>query len=138
MRVYFCGRFSQRQTFRWLRNALLAHHGMTVCSRWIDYEDTPLDERTRMLRGIEDMLDLQSADLLLYLCSPIPGKGGRFVELGLALAYGLRIVMVGEPEAHIFSSMPQVERVESLSHVMSYLGVQGREPWSMETWGLPC
>lgn len=138
MKVYLSGRFVHRLTLRWLRNALLARHGLTVTSRWIDYEDTPRDAQIRMQRAIENMLDLQEADVLLYLCSPVPGHGARFVELGLALAYGLRIVMVGEREPHIFATMPQVEYVDSVGQVLAHLGVSGSERGALPHEGSRC
>ncbi len=58
----------------------------------------------------EDMDDVQAADALIAFTEPRRGEGagGRHVELGMALAWGKRLLVVG-PREHLFHTLPSIE-----------------------------
>ena len=57
----------------------------------------------------EDFEDVAAADTVVCFLEPGGGgSGGRHVEFGMALAWGKRTIVVGEPE-HLFHTLPSVE-----------------------------
>lgn len=113
--VYFAARYSRREELKGYRAELEAL-GIEVTSRWLD---TPQRDRSeysdddwRQL-GQADQADVLAADALICF-TEAPGEGGnggRHVELGMALALGRRVVIVGRRE-HIFHHLPEVEVVD--------------------------
>lgn len=81
--------------------ALLAEHGVTVTSRWINDEHSDRDESRYADYARVDLADIEAADAVIAY-SPREnfrtGRGGRHVELGYALARGMRVILVGERE----------------------------------------
>jgi hypothetical protein len=86
----------------------LRRRGHWIVSRWIDGQDT--DDRQAVARDWED---LHNADCLVAFAETpgAPGRqrGGRHVEFGIALARGIRVILVGEPE-NVFHYLPRVEK----------------------------
>lgn len=82
--------------------------GYTVTSRWIngshETDDVATDEDRRRL-ATEDMCDLWDADIVLNFTEPVRkmnnSRGGRHVEMGLALAWNKAIILVG-PRENVF------------------------------------
>lgn len=115
LRIYLAGRYGRRQELRgyaeWLKS-----FGSEVTSRWLysDHEmddDAPDDDESRRFAR-EDYEDVMSADwLVAFTESPgeVPGRGrgGRHVELGLALASHHRVFVVGHRE-NVFCHLPEI------------------------------
>ena len=62
-------------------------------------------------RAMVDSRDIKAADILIaFTCPPDkgPARGGRHVEVGLALAWRKRVIIVGHRE-NIFMHLDQVE-----------------------------
>jgi hypothetical protein len=87
-----------------------------VVSRWIDLKEeaggflTAPHDHVRYAQA--DLEDIDECDVLVgftasYLGNAGPGRGGRHVEWGYALARGKRLVLIGARE-HIFHTLPQV------------------------------
>jgi hypothetical protein len=61
-----------------------------------------------------DFDDVREADVCIAFTEPADGpqgRGGRHTELGIALALGQRVIIVG-PREHVFHCLPDVERYE--------------------------
>jgi len=134
MRIYLAARYSRRLELCEYRDALRAL-GCDVHARWLDGEhqisDTgaPIGEHgealvegddgstsakaaaLRLRFAQDDIADVTSADLLIAFTEPprsSASRGGRHVELGLALDLGIDVLVVGFRE-NIFCWLPQVE-----------------------------
>jgi hypothetical protein len=80
--------------------------GHEITSRWISEEPfleeehlQPVSNRAR--RAQRNLIDLAQSDCLIAFTERPPsgpGRGGRHVELGIALARGLKTVVVGWQE----------------------------------------
>ncbi len=117
-RVYLAGRYDRRLELCGYAEELRAV-GHTVVSRWLDgcHEIPPTGitdkQSLEMARifAIDDISDLAKADTFVFF-SELPNttsvRGGRFVELGMAIATRKRCIVVGRHE-NIFSALPQVE-----------------------------
>jgi hypothetical protein len=114
--VYFAARYSRRDELNGYRAELEAL-GLDVTSRWLATEPRERfaysEDDWREL-GAVDQEDVLAADALVCFTEGQGdgGSGGRHVELGMALALGRRVIVVGRRE-HIFHHLPEVEFVES-------------------------
>jgi len=122
--VYFAARFARREELQGYRADLEAL-GLEVTSRWLETQPRERsmysDEDWREL-GLVDQEDVLAADALVCFteASGEGGNGGRHVELGMALALGRRVIVVGRRE-HIFHHLPEVELVEGWPEAMRVL-----------------
>jgi hypothetical protein len=122
--VYFAARYSRRDELNRYRAELEAL-GIDVTSRWLATEPRVRSEYTaedwRDL-GLVDQEDVLAADILVCLTEAdgAGGNGGRHVELGMALALGRRVIVVGRRE-HIFHHLPEVELVETWPEALRLL-----------------
>ena len=115
MRIYLAGRFSDRVFLCPVRERLV-QMGHAVVSHWLDRVDAREPERTWGDSGYavecaqEDWADLLGADwVILSTETNSPDtRGGRYVELGIALEWGMRIGLVG-PRTNVFTYLPEVE-----------------------------
>jgi hypothetical protein len=136
--VYFAARYSRRDELIGYRAELDAL-GIEVTSRWLATEprirSEYSDDDWREL-GLLDQEDVLAAEGLLCFSEPAGdgGNGGRHVELGMALALGRRVIVVGRRE-HIFHHLPEVEVVESwpdalrlLAQSLDTAGLRWAEP----------
>lgn len=119
MKIYLAARYSRNDEMRDVRDVLTAL-GHEVTSRWIDQHGGSLLESIvaeRLNTGPAecskyaeiDVADLMAADTVISFTSAEGGgKGGRHVELGLALGLAKRVIICG-PRENVFHTLPAVE-----------------------------
>jgi hypothetical protein len=120
MKVYLMARYSRRFEMRDYARQLQAV-GCEITSRWI-WGGHELAQRVGRNGAFyahrrfaeEDWADLSAADCCIAFTEPGGelnggGRGGRHVELGIALAWGKRVIVVG-PRENLFYFLPQVEQ----------------------------
>lgn len=121
MRVYLAARYSRKNEIADLV-PVFVEHGISVCSRWlreISPPDTNLPDVSPEFcqeTAEADLEDIGACDVLVFFAEdPMIGtpRGGRHVELGLALGLGKRVVVIGKHE-NIFHFLPGVTVYESL------------------------
>ncbi len=132
---YLAARYTRRLEMCGYREQLQAI-GHKVPARWLDgshqldVSGTPIgdmgelliesgdDAKAAALRekfAVEDMADVLSADeLIAFTEQPrvSNSRGGRHVELGMALAIGKPVTIVG-PRENVFCWLPQVRHFEN-------------------------
>ena len=126
MKIYLAARYSRIKELNGYR-ALLEESGYIVTSRWLngDWQSHGYDAY-QIARGDEldlypekaalfakdDVEDINAAHIILCFSEePRTGKsgrGGRHIELGLALALGKRAIVIG-PRENVFHCLPEVE-----------------------------
>lgn len=80
-----------------------------------------------------DLDDVRSASVCIaFTESPgqAQGRGGRHTELGIALAMGLRVILIG-PREHVFHCLPDIEQFDTWEEARDALGIprpQGSTP----------
>mgnify|MGYP001588867675 CR=1 FL=1 len=127
-KVYLAARYSRNAEMRGVRDVLEAI-GHKVTSRWIDQHGGNLLESIVAEKlnaepeacahyAHVDLDDLSGADTLISSTSADGGgKGGRHVELGVAIGLGLRLVLVG-PREHVFHTLPDIEWYPDWAHLV--------------------
>lgn len=83
--------------------------GLEVSSTWHDDDAGDVDVESLMAVGIsiKDLLEVEASDVFVAFSDGHPTRAGHQVELGAALALGLRVVRVG-PAEHHFHQMADV------------------------------
>jgi hypothetical protein len=121
MRVYLAARYSRHPEMQAVARELRAM-GHEVTSRWIlgdhqmaDHVSTEAEHAERMRFAQEDLTDLKGADCCLCFTEAprtTTSRGGRHVELGIAIGAGKQIILVG-PRENVFCCLPQVEQFDA-------------------------
>lgn len=149
LKIYLAARYSRREELCGYRD-LLDREGMFVTSRWLDGDhqisDTgaPIgDNGTALIEGddgstsaravalrakfaAEDLADVMGCDLLIAFTEPPrsnASRGGRHVELGLALGRKKVVFVVG-PRENIFCWLPEVEQFADFASCLRALRYQ--------------
>lgn len=143
MRIYLAARYSRRVELLAYRDAL-AELGHVVTSRWLNGDHqisnagVPIGEagealvedgdgeaaaRLRDKFANDDFEDVVSADVLVAFTEPPrsdKGRGGRHVELGIALGFGIDVLVVG-PRENIFCWLASVKHFDSWAELLPTL-----------------
>lgn len=129
-KIYIAARYARREELIPLAQQL-EQAGAAITCRWLFAdggslagEDLSPAERGGQLAKM-DFEDVQQADICLAFTEPSDnpaGRGGRHTELGIALALGRRVVLVG-PREHVFHCLPQIEHYENWETARQSLGV---------------
>ena len=121
MKFYLAARYIRRRQMLEIASELQAL-GHSVVSTWIDghHETRPgidgdATVAEKALWAIEDVHDIERCDCLLaFTEEPRSGnsRGGRHVELGIALGLGKQVIICG-PRENVFCCLPEVEAYDS-------------------------
>ena len=113
-RVYVAGPWARRHTAKIVAAQVRAGHWVT--SRWHDLDAglLPADD----VEAAHDVKDIWAADTLLLL--NLEKSEGKAVETGLALAWNLRIIVVGE-RSNVFHHLPHIILVDSVAAALALL-----------------
>lgn len=145
MKIYLAARYSRREELCGYRNELLKL-GHEVQARWLNGEHQ-INERgvpignqgealvegdaggmsqaaqeLRVKFAQDDWEDVNVAECVISFTEPprsTANRGGRHVEYGIALARGVRVIVVGYRE-NIFHWLPQVEFYATWSDLLTH------------------
>ena len=153
MKIYLAARYSRRLELCGYREQL-QRAGHIVTSRWLNGAhqitdvgmpigpsgeslvegdsgcDSPEAARLRTSFAVEDVVDVFHAGVLIAFTEPPrsgPTRGGRHVELGMAIASGKRVIVVGHRE-NIFCWLPGVEFYPDWSACCAAIGLDDVPP----------
>ena len=99
---------------------ILRHQGHIVTSRWHGKEFLPTLSHTEAERAEiaqEDFDDVSASDALVLIAGPDRYSGGKFVEAGIALGQGKRVVVIGHRE-NMLLWLPTIQCVATPAEVM--------------------
>lgn len=111
--VYLASRYDHLSLMQQYKHRLEGA-GFVVTSRWVTgaHDAFENEEDKRMSFALDDYHDIRAADWFVAF-SEHPGtgssRGGRHTELGLALAWNKRCVVIG-PRENVFYYLPQIVR----------------------------
>lgn len=130
-KIYLAAAYSESESMLGVRDVLQVL-GHEVTSRWIDtakHHPYPLGPETLTdepvlgrLHAKADMEDVRAADWVIVFTTVPSTSGGFHTEVGMALAWGKKITIVG-PRCNVFQCVPDIEHHRSWSQlVMSVAG----------------
>jgi hypothetical protein len=122
-RVYVAGKFEEKPEVRRVQDLVRAA-GHTVSCDWTVHDDSgvPADERAGYLQRCaqEDWSGVERADAVLVLNHP--NLHGGMLEVGLALAGGRDVLLVGRPlRDSIFFYLPEVRCFDTAEQAVEAL-----------------
>ena len=125
MKIYLAANYSRHPEMREVRT-ILEEQGFRVTARWINGFHEALEGQPNSRNATfasEDWEDLHDSNLMIWYATDTPeqrGRGGRHVEFGLALAWGIQIFVIGRKE-NVFHWLEQVQHFESLDEVLKVI-----------------
>ncbi len=132
MLIYLAARYGRHPELHQYAQRLEAA-GHVVVSRWIQGQHQALDatlvqpeaRSDAQQFALEDVTDLCRATCFIGFSEALraPSRGGRHVELGMALALRKRIIVVGGHE-HVFHCLPQVEHYATFDEACAALNTE--------------
>lgn len=120
MVVYLAGPWARRSEVRTARE-ILQRAGITVNSRWLDFDSDANDEHNADVQRREaetDIQDIQAADILVVL--NLEKSEGKAFEQGVAFMLGTPVVVVGAIST-VFQQMAGFTQVDSLFDAIEHL-----------------
>ncbi len=132
--IYLAGPFQHRFSIRLLVLALRAA-GWVVMSSWLweDESITGTEEEHLRDRAIIDTIELEASEVVVRF--PSLGRaqhGGRFAEVGMAIALNKKVAIIGGWE-NVFDHLPQVKHLKDEGELLEWLQTvtgSGSEPLS--------
>lgn len=134
MKIYLAARYSRREELCGYRTQLEAL-GHVVTSRWLN-GNHQVDDRGLSVEGAqtervrfatEDRDDVLSAEVLIAFTEAprsSNSRGGRHVELGIALGTRSMAVIVVGPRENVFCCLPEVLVLERFDECLPLLSFQ--------------
>lgn len=131
MKVYLSARYCRRLELLGYAKQL-ERFGLQVTSQWLFDGGAPSEaeafcRRGPLPRALDDLAGVETADVLVFFSEPptepVAGaeRGGRHVEFGVALARGLRCIVVG-PRENVFHYLDAAESLLPSLEVYSTWG----------------
>jgi len=129
MRIYLAAAWGRKDEIKAVADQInMLGCGAHVDSRWL-YEPKGLDTlEARQERAEIDVTDVEAADVLVRfsddLSAPMISSslatGARMVEMGFALAWGKKVVVVGGYQP-IFDYLPNVIHLKDVDELLTWI-----------------
>ena len=138
MKFYLAARYSKHPEMQGVRDVLCGL-GHEVTSRWIDLHTAITGDHSKSFTpeilnsrpdecaivAEHDLEDIREADVILFFSEDgDPGKGGRFVEWGYAIALGKQMILIGQRE-NVFHTLEFIEHYPDWAHFVMELTRDG-------------
>lgn len=125
--VYLAASWKSQARMRGVRDWLEKDFGYKVQARWLDQQDQGIDTdliNKNPERAAEcataDISDIVTADTVVLFTDEPSTTGGRHVELGLGIAFGKHIVIVG-PLENIFQAVIGITHLPDFPAFTNYV-----------------
>jgi hypothetical protein len=120
MKVYIAASFPRMEEAQNLGLKLEAM-GFEITSYWHQGGETASEYHSGV-RALRDYLAVERSELFIELVGDLhKSRGGRHCELGLALAWNKKIMLVGSIDDCIFTNLPYLPRFESVEALLARL-----------------
>ena len=121
MKIYVAASFPRREEARKL-GIMLEDAGHEITSGWMMLINKSYfgDDWAGEVEATRDLQDVRDCEVLVSFIGDELTHGGRHTELGIALALGRRIILIGEKE-QVFHYHPAVEVIAGWEFVEELL-----------------
>ena len=118
MKIYIAASYTRIKEAKFLGEAL-EEIGFIVVSNWHQDHDDPVDaDYLSGSRAIRDQYAIESCNLFVELIGDEGSRGGRHCELGMALAWNKKIILIGEPDGCVFQNLPWLPRMKDVEEFL--------------------
>jgi len=115
MKVYIAASYLRKEEAQKL-GLELEQKGFEILSDWHQVNEQA-DYHSGQ-RAIRDMHSVEQCDLFIEFVGDKDSKGGRHCELGLALAWNKKIILIGEIDTCIFTNLPYLPRMKNIEELL--------------------
>lgn len=116
MKTYLAAKYSRRKEMEEI-SKLIKPYGLDVIARWVFGDEEGMSSTAICDMDLDDVEDSDCVIVFTHPRSePQPG-GGRFVEMGYAMAFNKYVVVIG-PVENVFCEDKMVERYETLEEFL--------------------
>lgn len=120
MRIYIAHNYDCRDFLKGTLIPDLVAAGHEVTSRWItDPEHELYGPNNEAEVDLQDVWEANVLVLFVDQCGDRPGRG-KYVELGLALAWGKPVVLVGKAEDCVFYRLNRMTRLATIQDLVDW------------------
>lgn len=119
MKVYIAASHPNIENAKLLAKELTKTQKFTMVSLWHEEDKEPAYNSAP--RAIRDMLGVERCDLFIEFIGDNASRGGRHCELGLALAWNKKIILVGSDDGCVFTHLPYLARVDTVEDLLKSL-----------------
>lgn len=118
MNVYIAAPWARRYEVPAVAAQVVAA-GHTITSRWHSiWIDTDSDDPIVLAQeAVNDLADVAASSQMLVL--NLEKSEGKAVEQGLALAFGIPIIIIGDIRLNVFQFLPQVRLVATVEEALA-------------------
>lgn len=96
--------------------------GFIVLSLWHQESKSTKDsDYFSGLRALRDKEGVKYCDIFIEFIGDEKSHGGRHCELGMALAWGKRIMLIGDKDKCIFTNLPWLARYKNANELLKRL-----------------
>jgi len=117
LRVYLAASYVRRAEARKIKEQLERMAEVRIVSDWMVRDPEPSDQCAP--KDYQQLHD--QAQVLVVLTGDTLSKGGRHTELGIALAEGKPVLLLGPRERNVFHHLAQVTQCDTVEDVASKL-----------------
>lgn len=119
MKVYIAASYTRIKEAKALGETL-EQKEFSVVSNWHQDHDNPIDaDYLSGPRAIRDQYAIESCDLFVEFIGDEGSKGGRHCELGMALAWNKKIILIGDLDCCIFTNLPWLPRMKNVEEFLA-------------------
>lgn len=123
-KVYLAGRYSRRKELLRVADRLANEHVITArwltgVHEWTGTPDDQIPEHAQAWFARDDLDDIRASDAIVCFTEESgtgPARGGRHVEMGIALGWGIPVIVCG-PIENVFYALPEVIKCSSVGEV---------------------
>lgn len=123
MKIFLAGSYSAKDELKVIR-AALEDQGHEVTSTWLDEPaNTDTSAFSMKLYALNDIFDLERADLVAIMALWPSTTGGWYTELGIALARGIETYVVGNVgTTGVYVALPSIKRLATAEEFIEEMG----------------
>ncbi len=119
LKIYIAASYPRKEEANTL-GAALEKKGYEILSYWHQIIDDA--DYLSGAKAIRDLYAVKNCDLFVELVGDDGSKGGRHCELGLALAWDKKIILIGKGDDYcIFANLPYLPRMKDAAELLRKL-----------------
>ena len=116
MKVYIAASHPKIKQAKLLAKKLNSIVEFEVISLWHDVDK--FAEYNSASRAFRDMFGVEQCDLFIEFIGDNDSRGGRHCELGMALAWDKKIILIGSDDGCVFTNLPYLAKVDTVEKLL--------------------